>query len=301
MVLNNDRVWRPLRFLNFGDALHDELIKGWLPKSNVLVTLDVMFFEDHAIWENGVPGLYLLRLTTIDPADALISRGLEEKTLRAVAMAATSCDPERLLILMRRFKKAARCALEADVRWLRGQFTACINLDMWLSEQGSWVQVEAGVAAALLNPMAHERAGIPRARELRAAEADRVAVDVELTNQRQADATAARSAWSQRFTGFKESLAARLTVVDEEGQDANALAIREVQQAEEALEVARERGNRAQITRAENVRDFASDTLRMTRTFWEERVRWLQECEEEIRVVRPQEKLTALMRVRETQ
>jgi ATP-dependent helicase HepA len=299
MVLNNDRVWRPLRFLNFGDALHDELIKGWLPQSNVLVTLDVMFFEDHVIWENGVPGLYLLRLSIIDPADALMARVLEERTLQIIAMAATFSDPERLLTLMRPFKKAARCALEADVRWLRGQFAAYMSLDMRLSEQGSWVQVEAGVAAALLNPMAHKRAGIPRARELRAAEADRVAVDVELADQRQADATAARSAWSQRFPGFKESLAARLTVVDEEGRDAYALAIREVHQAEEALEVARERGNRAQITRAENACDFASDTLRMTRTFWEERVRWLQECEEEIRAVRPQEKLTALVRVRE--
>ena len=50
----------------------------------------------------------------------------------------------------------------------------------------------------------------------------------------------------------------RLTVVEEEGRDAVAVATEELRRAEEALEVARERGNRAQITRAENARDAAS-------------------------------------------
>ena len=43
MELNGIHVRRPLRFLNFGDPLHDELIEGWLPKDNGLVTLNVAF------------------------------------------------------------------------------------------------------------------------------------------------------------------------------------------------------------------------------------------------------------------
>ena len=83
MVLDSDHVRRPLRFLNFGDALHDELIEGWLPKRHGLLRLDVAFFDDHAIWKFEPPGLYLIRLSVIDPADALVARGLEERTLQA--------------------------------------------------------------------------------------------------------------------------------------------------------------------------------------------------------------------------
>ena len=296
MLLDGDHVRRTLRFLNFGDALHDELIEGWLPQRNGLLTLDVTFFDDHAVWQYGAPGLYLLRLSVIDPADALIARGLEERTLRAVAQAAILSDFERLPALVRPFRKGMRCALEADVRWLRAQFTACMYLDLRRQENGNWVQADAEEAAALFNPMAHERNGVPRASDLRTGGADIASAEAELSNQRQADATAARSAWSHRFPDFKESLAARLMVVEEEGRDAVALATEELLRAEAALEVAQGRGNRAQITRAENARSAAEDTLGMTRAFWDARTRWLRECEEEVGLVLPREQLTALIR-----
>ncbi|MCA1791320.1 MAG: hypothetical protein LC667_16145, partial [Thioalkalivibrio sp.] len=258
----------------------------------------VAFFDDHAIWQFGPPGLYLLRLSVIDPADALMVRGLVKRTLKAVAEAATLSDLELLPALVRPFRKVMRCALEADVRWLRAQFTACMNLDLRRQEHGNWVQVEAEEAAALFNPMAHDRIGVPRASDLRIDGADIASAEAELSSQRQADTTAARLAWSHRFPGFKESLAARLMVVGEEGRNAVALATEELRRAEAALEVAQERGNRAQITRADNARDTARDTLGMTRAFWDERTRWLWECEEEVRLVLPREKLTALVRTR---
>lgn len=158
--------------------------------------------------------------------------------------------------------------------------------------------VEAEEATALFNPMAHERNGVPRASDLRKDGADIASAEAELSSQRQADATAARLAWSHRFSNFEESLTARLVVVEEEGHDAVALANEELRRAEAALELARERGNRAQITRAENARDAAGDTLGMTRTFWEERTRWLRECREEVRMVLPREKLTAIIQTR---
>ena len=282
MVLDRDHVRRPLRFLSFGDPLHDELIAGWLPKGGGLVTLDVAFLEDHALWKHGNPGLYLLRQSIMDPQGALLGQGLEELLL----------DP------VHPFAKFMRCALEADIRWIRAQFTARMTLDVRRRERGSWVQVEPEEAAALLNPMAHDRNGVPRANALRASKTDIAAGEAELSKQRKADATAARSAWSQRLPDFKESLAARLTVVEEEGRDAVALATEELRRAGEALEVARERGNQAQITRAENARNAATDKGRMTRAAWDERARWLRECEEQVRLERPREQLTALMRTR---
>ena len=278
MELNGVHVRRPLRFLSFGDPLHDELIEGWLPKEGGLVRLNVAFHEDHALWSHGGPGLYLLRLSIIDPQTALLE--------------------ERLLDSIGTLLKFTRCALEADIRWIRAQFTAFMTLDVRRWEQGSWVQVEAEEATALLNPMAQERRGLARASILRASEAEIAAARAELSEQRQADAMAARSAWSHRFPDFKEALACRLTVVEEEGHDATALASEELRLAEEALKVARERGNRAQITRAENVRDTAVETLRATNVFWDERARWLRESEHRVRRVLPQEKLTALLRTR---
>ena len=282
MELNGIHVRRPLRFLSFGDALHDELIEGWLPKDNGLVTLDVALHEDHALWSHGGPGLYLLRLSIIDPEAAIMGGGLEERVLDSVGP----------------LLKFTRCALEADIRWIRAQLTACMTLDVRRREQGNWVQVEVEEIAALLNPMAQESRGLARASILRASEAVIAAAKDELSEQRHADEMAARSAWSHRIPGFRASLAGRLTVVEEEGRDAIALVSEELRRAEEALKVARERGNRAQITRAENVRDTTVEILRATNAFWDERARWLRESEDRVRRVLPQEKLTALLRTR---
>ena len=282
MVLGSDQVWRQLRFLNFGDALHDELIKGWLPDGGGLVALDVGFFEDHALWEHTGPGLYLLRLSVMDSKNALVNPVLER----------------RLFEHLGRLAKFMLCALEADIRWVRAQLTAAMFLDVRRQANGRWIPVKAEEAAALLNPMAHERNGLPRASHLRASSTDIASAEAELSRQRLADATAARSAWSHRFPEFKMALASRLTMVEAEGRDADALAIEELRRANESLEVARERGNRPQITRAENVHAQVEEKVRMTRRFWEERTRWLQELEEQVQAVPPHEQLTALIRSR---
>jgi len=298
MALDRDHVRRPLRFLSFGDGLHDELIRGWSPSGGDLALLDVAFFEDHALWQHSPPGLYLLRVWRIDPASALLGRGVEERTLEAVARAATRSDPERLLDLVRPFTESMRCALEADVRWLRGQLAAAMAIEARRRDGDRWASVEAEETAALLNPMAHQRNGVPRASELRPSESDLAAVERELERQRQGDETAARQLWSHRLPDFSAALHARLMVVEEEGRDAVAVATEELRRAEEALEVANDRGNRAQITRAENALDAAADTREMMSAYWEERACWLRECEDAIRQVRPREQLTALIRAR---
>ena len=293
-----DHVRRPLRFLSFGDALHDELIRGWAPSGDDLIGLNVAFAEDHSLWEHSDPGLYLVRVSLIDPSSALIGRGVEERTLESVARAVTHSEPERLLDLVQPFSESMRCALEADVRWLRGQLSASMAVESSRREGDGWANVEPVATAALLNPMAHQRDGVPRASDLHASDAELAAVERELARKRLEDETTARSQWSHRLPGFSSSLQARLTVVEAEGRDAVEVAADELRRAKEALEVANERGNRAQITRAENTLGVAADTLEMTSALWAERARWLGECEVQVRLVHPQEQLTALIRAR---
>ena len=282
MVLRGQHFWRQLRFFNFGDALHDELIEGWLPKGSGLVMLDVAFFEGHTLWEHSAPGLYLLRLSVMDTDGVLLKGVLERRLFEEIGP----------------LSKFMRCALEADIRWIRAQFTACIALDVRRRENGGWVRVVSEEVTALLNPMARDHDVPPRASDLRASATDIAAAKSELSNQRKADSTAARSAWSHRFPDFKKALTTRLVVVQEEGRDAVAVAIEEMRRADELLKAVHERGNRAQITRAENARTRAEVTVRMTRKFWEERARWLRESEEQVQVVLPREQLTALIRTR---
>lgn len=298
MKLERDQVWRPLRFLNFGDCLHDELIAGWTPRGGDLVKLAVALFEDHALWGHSGPGLYLLRASLIDPASALIGRGVKERTLESLARAATPSDRLPLTDLMRPFIESTRCGLEADVRWLRGQLSASMSIESVRREGDRWAQVEAAETAALLNPMAHPRKGVPRASELSANAADLAAVDRELARQREGDKTAARSLWSHRLPEFSSALQNRLIVVEEEGRDAVAVAEEDLRRAEGALDVANDRGNRAQITRAEKARDAAANTLDMMGVYWAERARWLRECADQVLRVAPQEKLTALIETR---
>ena len=148
--------------------------------------------------------------------------------------------------------------------------------------------------------MAHARNGVPRAAELRVAEDERVATGEELNRLRASDPAAAKLAWSPKFPEFDRALAARLRVVQVEALDAVALAREELRDSEESVEGALERGNRAQITRAENVRDSAADALEMLTAFWEQRALWLRECGQEVRAMRPRETLTAALRVRRT-
>lgn len=296
MVLNQGNARRPLRFLSFGDALHDDLIEGWQPQSRSM-SLDVLFPADHALWEYGAPGQYLIRLTVLDPAAALSERKVNALALEAVTHAATRSSPDRLPDLARPFEKAARCALEADIRWLRALLTASMTLAVRRKEQDGWVQVEADETAALLNPMAQGE-GVPSAKSLRIGDDAIAAIKAELSRLRQADKTGACSTWSHRFPDFEEALAIRLSVVKEEGSDAIALASEELRRTEKALEVALGQGNRGQITRAENTRDAAADTLEMMRVYWDERARWLRECEEQVRAVLPRVQLTVLVRAR---
>ena len=282
LELDSVQVRRPLQFLSFGNALHDELVKGWLPEDDGIVSLKVMFCKSHSLWTHGDPGVFLLRLSIIDPGDAIIWHGEKEVLLDSKPLST-------------KFDNLIRCALEADTRWIRTQFTAYMSLDVRRWIDGKWVRVGTEEATALLNPLSHENRGVPHATKMKISQQSLKAVEAELLRQRQADELTGRSNWSQRFPDFEKSLAARLAVVEEEGRDAVALAREELRHADEALDFASDGENPALTTRMANVRDDALETTRMMRTVWDERVRWLRDCKEKVRLVCPEEKLTALI------
>jgi ATP-dependent helicase HepA len=147
-----------------------------------------------------------------------------------------------------------------------------------------------------VDPTAHDRDGLPQS----SAAVDRAAIadaEGELARLRSGEATGLE-VWSSSLPAFRAALRARTHVIIEEARDATELAERELAQAETAAADAAERGNRAQITRAENLRDAAFDFARMTDVYWQEREAWLLATEEALGTLRPRELLHAIIHAR---
>jgi ATP-dependent helicase HepA len=296
MVLDGRPFRRRLRFLSIGDQLHDELIDNWANQKLTHHALDVTYFDDHEVWRHTEPGWFLLRMSILDPAEALAYQRTLDATERAVAAAATRSPTDKLIELMFPFCRAARCALEADARWLRATLTARTHLCVRRKTPSGWQDIPQQCIAALVDPMAHEREGLPRAASLREFDS---AIKAELGQLRAGDQVGA-VVWSTERSAFAGELRARLYVVTEEAVDARELASREVMRAEAALSDAREGGNRSQITRAENARDAAADIVAMTEVYWARREAWLRNCEAAIVGLQPRERLVAAIRARRT-
>ncbi len=293
MELDHDQVRRPLHFVNFGDALHDELVDTWSQPPTTPQVMDVTYFNDHKLWDYAEPGWFLVRMTALDPAEALAPQRTLEQIEHAVASAVTNSATEQLAELVAPFSRAARCALEADARWLRASLMATTTLTARSKSTRGWQDVSEDAIAALMNPMAHKRDGLPRAAVV---EADSTA-RAEVERLRASDRSGG-DVWSAERPTFAAEISARLRVIAEEARDTRELAQREVARAEAALVDAQERGNRAQITRAENLRDAAVDLAAMSEVYWQRREAWLRACDAAIAEVRPREQLVAAIRAR---
>ena len=289
---------RPLHFVNFGNAIHDELVKGWLPKQTEPFSVDVALPEDHSFFEFGEVGLYVVRLSVLDPAACLQSESVEERALHAIAEAAARTRPERLRDLMLPFSRAVRCAIEAEVRWLRGHLTAQFLVEGLKVQQKRWVRAPRDEVSALLDPMSQGNYRLPPSRSWPQTEQESRSIKTALDGIRASDPEAARLFWSPRLPEFESVLETRSHVVREEARDAVELAGVELAKAESALSDARDRGNPGQITRARNERDAAADIADMTRVMWDHRENWLTECRSAVRHVLPEERLAAVLRVR---
>ena len=300
MTLEDDKVVvRPLSFIGFGNWLHDELVNGWLSEGAVSFAMDVALPEHHAFFRVGHTGLYLIRLAVLDPAFCLHAASVGENTIRAIEGAAFRMLRKRFNDVMPQFSRAVQCAIEADARWIRGQLTAALVVQgLKVQQQGQWARARMEEISALLNPMDHEGGSIPPAKEWQQTEAQSRLIDDALDNLRSGDRRAAASYWSSRFSALRKELDARLFVVREEARDAVQLARAKLAEARSALTAARVRGNQGQITRTKNERDFAAAVVDMTSIMWKQREEWLAQCRSEVQAIRPEERLTAALRVR---
>ena len=294
---DGDVAIRPLHFVSFGNAIHDEIIESWLPETEAEFSIEVSFPELPETAGRDVSGLYLLRLSVLDPASWLESGTLVGRVLSAIEAAATQTSQERLPDLVSPFARAVRCAIEADIRWLRAQITAQLLVQGLQAQGGRWIGVGLDKVSALLDPLARTSNGIPPSQEWKPPEGFRNSVRRVLNSLRSRDQNAAGICWSPRFPDFERALQSRLIVVQEEARVAAAVARSESAKAESALTLARDQGNRGQITRASNARDAAADFADMTRVFWAQRENWLTTCCSAIQDVRPEERLTAVLRV----
>mgnify|MGYP000252229452 FL=1 len=162
--------------------------------------------------------------------------------------------------------------------------------------QQGWQAVSEDVVAALVNPLAHSREGLPRSQPA----TDGTAItdaEIELARLQSAGEYGIDN-WSACLPAFRAALKMRARVIAEEKCDAVELAKRAMEQAEASVIDAEVRGNRAQITRAENLRDEAFDVARMTEAYWRKREAWLLGIETALYELRPRELLSAIIHAR---
>ncbi len=294
LQLGQDKFRRPLHFANFGDALHDELIDGWSSGSAALRAVEVKYFNSHKLWKYALPGWVLVRMSVLDPADALSVSSAIDRVERTLAEAVARSPIEDLPRLVAPFSRAARCALEADARWLRAVLISATTVIARAKVNDAWQDLSSDGVVALLNPMAHPDKGLPSATKIEGIDPTIVA---EFDRLRSVERNGGQ-VWCVEWPSFLAELHARLRVVTEEAADAVFLAQRAVERAEAALADAMVRGNRAQVTRAERNLVAAFDIAALTDVYWDCRAGWLRDCEKKVADLRPQTRLKAAIHAR---
>ena len=294
---DGDIAKRPLNFMNFGNALHDEITEGWLPDEAEALSINVALPERHPVFELAAESVYVVRLAVLDPASWLQDAALTESTVRAIAAAAIRVHRDRLKDLMPPFSKAVQCAIEADVRWLRTQLTAQFVVQGLKAQDKRWVAVSRDELSALLNPLVCPTNGVPSSTAWRQSEQVARAIERALDKLRSTDQGEAGMRWSPRFPNLETALQLRLAIVREEARDAIKLAGVESAKADSALALAHENGTQGQITRASNALAEAVDKAGMTQVLWQHREAWLTDCRSRIQKAVPEERLTMTLRV----
>ncbi len=298
LMIDNQEFPRPLHFVSFGNALHDEIIDGWRSDASQTFSARIYLSGDHPFFEHGEPGLYVILISILDPVSGL--QAAAERTLQAIFKAAVRTPSDRSHTLLRPFQRAVRCAMEADVRCLRGYLPGKLRVQGLHTTQKGWQVATIDEISTLLNPLIRSNGGMPVAEAWTPSERLNPYINDALERLRDSHCNAAQTSWSRRFPELKSTLEVRCEVVRKEAQDAIQLANFKLADAEAALVTAKIRGNQGQITRARNLRNAAADTVDITRVFWDHREAWLKEWCSLVLTVLPEERLTAFLWVRKT-
>jgi hypothetical protein len=299
MTVDGLKVTRPLHFLDFGDPLHDQLVSGWAAYiKRVPDAFEVRLFSDHKLFSLVGEGLYLVRVSVLDPAAGLKPETAEARLRECVIQAAPSSQGEKLIALMKPFLRQVHCALEADTRWLRALLPARLLLRGLHLQGDEWLPVDEATVAALLNPLEHGRPGLPQSGEWTPDALQNLKALTGTHRLQSTDHNTAEEVWGERTSDLEDALRTRARIVEVEAADAEALASLELEDARRRLEATRARGNPGQISRASSIHALSQDQLKLTRAVWAERTRWLTGLCATVLEISPEEHRNVLIRVK---
>ena len=100
LTFDEQRFRRPLHFVSFGNALHDEIVAGWQPNSAETYLADIYLSGDHPFYGYGETGIYIVRLSVLDPASCLQAATVVERALGAIFEASVRVSSNRSTTLM---------------------------------------------------------------------------------------------------------------------------------------------------------------------------------------------------------
>jgi len=164
---------------------------------------------------------------------------------------------------------------------------------------GEWVSINSEEIQYLLNPLSHGSNAIPESNTWEPNIDELELADNALKKLRENDLYAFTQEWSHLLPSFEKSLVERQKIVYEEGCNEVLLVKFERDEAEYKMNQAKEFANLIQIARSKSMMNNSLDKLETTRVFWKIRNNWLKYINKAIRDLRPIERTTALIRVRQ--
>ena len=290
LTIGDEKTKRPRRFLNFGDALHDELIRGWIPASDRTLLADVTFFEASDFWSDFSPGLYLIDVAQLDPT-CLIGEDV------LVALLA-QLDSEAADLTAQPVVKALESALEADRRWLSSILRGDLRSDIFRWIGNEWRVVDGRAASKLLNPLRRHDQRAPEGRDLALPDYIEDATKSELERLENRRKSHSREAWSHRIPTLASDLSIRIAILEAEAKDEAANLAAKVDDAISKWRTAQQGDNPGLITRAKNEVTRARERARVVAAASEARIEWLNRITRELTSVEPERKMSALIHVR---
>lgn len=301
LVLEDRMVDRPLRFLSFGEQLHDELVERWAAVlgDHAGATIEIGLPITHPFFERIThPGAIITRVTDLTPLAALDARVEERTSMEAITAAVTKSARERVLDLILPFIGRVRSALEADSRWLVDQLQPVFSVEGIRKMPTGWETIPAETLSALVNPLLTDTSYLTTAVVHALTPEAELAAAAGLACLRDRDPHAANLAWGPVNAQFLTNVETRLHILQRECDDDTAVRALELKEALNRAELANAKGNRMQQARAGYERAFADDRLAMSKVYWERRLGWLRRVAEMVFELRPSERATQVLRVR---
>lgn len=264
---------RFLHFVNFGNILHDELIAGWLEESCTNTMIEVDFPKGHPLHNHT--GFYWLRTVVFDTAELLRVEMNRKQAGDAMVNVINKTKDDRLSVLIKESLKKLNNALEADTRWLRDHLTSFMQFEVYRRTHDGWYLEEKEMGRNLVDPFHKDLRRMPPSRALKLSEEHQLQLKTELDQLASKKSSIKPSHWGPTLPRFQNALSTRLAVIRAEANYETELLRSELEDAILAVKDAKNRGNRSQITRTENLKSEAEDLLQLTETFWKKREEWL--------------------------